>query len=97
VLERCLLVGQRAGDVEQEPARDDHRAAARDLGLDRCAQRELHVGGGELEASVGRIESDAAEDEHRRAARESTCDHPGPLGESVARNGHLQHIQGHGF
>ena len=70
---------------------------ARDLGVDGRAERELHVGGGELEPAVGRVEPHPAEHEHRRAGRESTRDDGDALGEGVARNGRFQHIQGHGF
>ena len=97
MLDRDVRLGQRAGDVEEEPAGHDDRPLAGDLGVDRRAKRELHVGGGELEPFGGRGELDAAEHEHRRAGRESTCDDGDALGEALARNGGFQHIEGHGF
>ena len=43
-LERDLRRGQRADDVEQQPSREHDDALAGDLGLERDAQADVHVG-----------------------------------------------------
>ena len=43
-LERQLLGGQRAGDVEQQARGQNRRAGAGHLGIERNAQPDLHVG-----------------------------------------------------
>ena len=51
VLEREVVLGQRADDVEQQPAGQDHRGPSRStLASDLDADTELHVGGLELDA-----------------------------------------------
>ena len=71
VLDRHLAVRQRAGDVEQQPARDDDGAFAGDLRLDGRAQRELHVGRSEVQPAGLGAQLDPAEHEHGRARRDT--------------------------
>ena len=47
-LERDRRRRQRANDVEEQPGRKDDDAFARDLGLERDPQADVHVGGAEL-------------------------------------------------
>ena len=61
------------------------------------AQRELHVGGGELEVAVLGVETHAAEHEDGRAGRERTGNDGHAVGEGVAGNRCFQHIHDHGF
>ena len=74
MLERDIGFGERPGDVEQQPARDDNLALTRHVRFDGGAQRELHVRGGELEPSVDRTKLHASEDEHRGPSREGASD-----------------------
>ena len=50
MLEHHFAVRQQPREVDQQPPGRDDRALALDLRLDREAQRELHVGGGQLAA-----------------------------------------------
>ena len=52
-LERDGLGRQRAHDVEQQPRREHDDALAGDLGLERDAQADVHVGGAQLAADSG--------------------------------------------
>ena len=83
---RCSIetsgAGQRPRDVEQQAARDDDLALAVDVGLERRAQRELHVGRGELELAVLDAQPDAAEHEHGRPRRDRAGDERELLGET---------------
>ena len=60
-LERDAPAGQLAGDVEQQTGREHDRALALDLGLERDAQADLHVGGTQLDAAPVGGELDAGE------------------------------------
>ena len=71
MLERQLVLRQRADDVEQQPAGDDDGAVALGLRLDRHADAELHVGGLELDASVARAQEDAGEGLDGAAGRDA--------------------------
>ena len=48
----------------------DNRAVALDLRGERCAQRELHIRGGELEAVAVRAQQHAGENLYRPAGRD---------------------------
>ena len=48
-LERHLVAGQRAHDVDEQPRRQHDGALADDLALERHAQADLHVGGAQLD------------------------------------------------
>ena len=52
-LERDLVAGQRADDVDDQARRQDDRALTDDLALERDAQADLHVGGAELDRAAG--------------------------------------------
>ena len=97
MLERHVGFRQRPRDVDQEPAGHDHAAVAGDVGGDRGAQRELHVGRGELEVAVFGVETHAAEHEDGRAGRERTGNDGHAVGEGVAGDRCFQHIHDHGF
>ena len=60
-LERDLVAGQGADDVDDEPRRQDDGALADDLALERDAQADLHVGGAQLDPALGREHLDAGE------------------------------------
>ena len=99
---RCSSVtsasGSDARDVEQEPAGHDDLAVAGDVGLERRAQRELHVGRGELEVAVRGLEPDAAEHEHGRPGRERAGDERETRSAKASRGTRcFQHIRDHGF
>ena len=49
-LERDVLGGQRAHDVDDQARRQDDRALAGDLGLERNPQADVHVGGAQFAA-----------------------------------------------
>jgi hypothetical protein len=61
VLERQVVLRQRANHVEEQAAWDDGLAGRRIGGLERNANAELHVGGLELRLSVVHAEEDAGE------------------------------------
>ena len=97
VLERDLAVRQRARDVEQQPAGNDDRSLVGDLRIDRCAQRDLHVGRGEVQLVSFGAKLNPAEHEHRRAARNTTRN-DGELGrELVLGDGNPQSCAHHCF
>ena len=96
MLERDVGSGSDAGDVEQQPAGDDDLALAGDVGVERRAQRELHVGRGEQELAL-RPELDAAEHEHGGAGRDPSRDEAEPVDEGVSRDGDLQACPHHCF
>ena len=60
-LERDLVAGQRADDVDEQPRRQDDGALADDLALERDAQADLHVGGAQLDRAALGEELDAGE------------------------------------
>ena len=74
VLDRDLAVGQRACDVEQQPAGDDDGAFVADLRVERRAQRHLHVGRCEVKLARFGAQLDAAENEHGRSRRDTSRD-----------------------
>ena len=69
VLDRHFGGRKQAREVDEQLARDDDCAVTFDLRGERRAQRELHVGGGELEPVAVRPQQDAGEDLHRSAGR----------------------------
>ena len=62
MLDLDLRLRERAHDVEQQPARDDDLALALHLGVERGADRELHVGRRQFEPAAGGAQLYAAED-----------------------------------
>ena len=52
-LERHRPVGERAGDLDQQPAGQDDGAGALDLALEADVEAELHVGGAQAGLAVG--------------------------------------------
>ena len=82
VLDRDLAVGQRPRDVEQQAAGNDDRAFAGDVRVERRAQRDLHVGGREMQLAAFRAELDPAQHEHGRAGRDAARD-DGELGREL--------------
>ena len=52
---------------------DDHGSLVRDLGLERRAQRELHVRGGEMEPAGLRPQQDPEQHLHGRARRDGAA------------------------
>ena len=60
-LERDVLAGQRADDVHGQPRRQDDGALADDLALEWDTETDLHVGGPELDAVLGRQQLHAGE------------------------------------
>ena len=52
-LERGLGAGEGAGDIEEQAGGKDDGAGRGDLGGQRDAQADLHVGGPQLDAAVG--------------------------------------------
>ena len=66
--------GQRADDVEQQPRRQDDDALADDLGLERNAQADVHIGGAELAAPRRRRELDAGQRLDRAAGGGDSAD-----------------------
>jgi hypothetical protein len=56
-----LILRERAGNVEQQPAGDYGGAGTLNRGGDRDADAELHVGGLELEPAVFCAEEDAGQ------------------------------------
>jgi hypothetical protein len=82
------LRGERAGDVGEQPARDEHAARIADRGVEFDASGRLVVEPGDREAvAVGPsrgLDEDAAEHRDRRPRREA-AGHPGcGVGEDVA-------------
>ena len=71
VLDRDLGGRQQPRQVDEELARDDDRAVALDARGERRAERELHVGGGELEPVVGGAQEHAGENLDRSASRDN--------------------------
>src|SRR4029079_5795203 len=53
ILDRDLSGRQQPREIDEELARDDDRTVALDARSERGAERELHVGGGQLERAVG--------------------------------------------
>ena len=75
--EHDLLRRQVAHDVEQQPSRHDDAARLVHVGQELGPDRELHVGGGELDRRLGRlrVDQDARQDLHARALRHAASDH----------------------
>ena len=82
--------GQQAREVDEQPARARPPRRPVDLRVERRAQRELHVGRGELEPCRRGAQEDAAEDLHGRARRHAAADDGELLRELLARAGDLQ-------
>ena len=82
------LGGQRAGDVGQQPAGDEHAAGIADGGLDLDAGRGLVVEPGDGEplagGPAGCLDEDAAQNRNRRARRKAARDPCGRIGQDVA-------------
>ena len=73
-LERHGGCGQRADDVEQQPGREDDGALAGDLGLERNAEADVHVGGTQLASVLLGGELDAGQRLDRAAGRGDSAD-----------------------
>ena len=74
MLDHDLVAREQARDVDERLAGHDDRTVTVDLRRQRGAQRELHVGGGELQVAIPRLEQDPREDLHGAAGGESTRD-----------------------
>ena len=74
-LERDLVAGQGADDVDDEPGRQDHRALTDDLAVERDAQADLHVGRPQFDPVLGGEELDPGEglDCAARGCRAGDC------------------------
>ena len=98
LLDRHLGIGEQPDQLDQKPARDDNGALCLDLGLQRRAQRQLHVGRGERQLPAFRAQQDAAENLDGCARRDPTGDDPELLGQLLAGTSDL-HRPGanHGF
>jgi hypothetical protein len=83
--DRDALGLQRPDDLLGEPGRDDHGAGLLDLGVERHAQRQLEIGGGELDRLLGvaRSDADARRDLDRGARRGSARGRRETVGEEI--------------
>ena len=90
VLDRDVAVGKRPRDVEKEPAGNDDNAFARNLRVQRRAQRDLHVGRREMELTRLRAQLNPAEYEDGRAGRHTACDGCELGRQLVSRDGNPQ-------
>ena len=61
MLEHHFVVRQQSREVDQKPPGRDDCTLTFDLRLDRQAQRELHIGGGQLERSLAAAQENPAE------------------------------------
>ena len=66
-LERDLVAGERAHDVDDEPRRQDDRALTDDVALQRDTQADLHVRGAQLDPALAREHLDSGERLHGAA------------------------------
>jgi len=76
-----LGVGQGARDVQEKASRHHDLPVAVDIGFERRAQRDLHVGCGQVEAAVFGAKLNPAEHEHGSARRDPACDDTQLVGE----------------
>ena len=72
-IETSLSGSERAMSSRRRPW-NHHGSLARDLRVDRAPQRNLHVGGGEVQPAGFGAQLDASEHEHRGARRDTSCD-----------------------
>ena len=74
VLDRDLRGREKAREVDEELSRHDDGAVALDLGRERRPQRELHVGGRDLQAIALGPEEHAGQHLHRAASGDDARD-----------------------
>src|SRR5204862_8268506 len=84
ILDRHLAVRQQTHELDQEPAGHDDRTVAFDLRLERGAQRQLHVGGGEVQVPRLGAEQHTGKDLHACTCRHGTRDDTELLRELLA-------------
>ena len=89
-LERGRAAGQGTGHVEEQTGRQHRHALALDLGVERDAEADLHVGGTELGATVLRQELDTRERLHRTAGGGDAGDRAELREQGCARRRQLQ-------
>jgi hypothetical protein len=98
-LERLLVVSvlhldaacrQQASEVREQAPRYDRGAAPLHGRLERCAQRQLHIGGGEFGAALVGSNEDPAEDLHGRSRRDTPADNREFLRELFTRARELE-------
>jgi hypothetical protein len=99
MLDRHLVVRQQAHEINEEAARYDDSAVPFDLRLEGRAQRQLHVGRGEVQAAGFCAKQDTGKDLHSRACRNRTCNDTELLRELLALSNdfHPRPYHGVGF
>jgi hypothetical protein len=90
-----LLGRQRVHEVAQEAGGHRDRALLFDRGADPAAQRDLEVGGRELEAAIVGREEDVRRDREGAPRRDGPPDDAEPLGKMLlkARDVHIVHLR----
>ena len=84
MLDLHLLLGQQACEIDQQAAGHHDRALTFDLSVKRRAQRELHIGRGQVQRTLLGLEEHAGEDLDSSARRDGAGDDAEPLCEVVA-------------
>jgi hypothetical protein len=85
VLDLDIAAGQKTGKVREQAPGNDHCPGSLDFGLERCPQRELHVGGGKLDRIAADAKEDPAEDLNGRARGDTATYDSELLRELLAR------------
>ena len=89
MLEHDFAVRQQAREVDQKPPGRDDRTLTLDLRFDREAQRELHIGGGQLQPSLAAAQENSTEHLDACACRDRSSDNRERAGELVLGAGDL--------